>query len=312
MMSETYKPKYFCWYEENFWSDRRVVRMPPLARHFYRALLCSALFCRTRPFLPLDEIELQILADAEPHDWTIHRDTILGMFTKTERGYSHPRLDVQWALLEDQMKQWKEMGRRSAAKRSSKVQPPFNAGSTEQDVDLEQDLDGDATQQAAAARRDASASQKPKAANPAAVSPGREALAREHFAKLVESGDKWALSNQGDDSAFKRAAFVDHVLGSEPKRNGKKCKCGRPMPCDKHHYVDVPNAVPHASLDDPEPDLTCYMCCKVDANKGRLCDWHKDYWQRIKACPNCERNGKGTMIACEAHTRENRAFGEAL
>jgi len=136
-MSETHKPKYFCWYEEDFWSDRRVVRMPSQARHFYRALLCAALFCRTRPYLPLDDdIELQMLADCtEPLQWEAHRDTVMSMFTKTEHGYSHPRLIEQWEIVQKGFAKWSEMGKVSAAARAAKkptaVEPQLNPGSTD-------------------------------------------------------------------------------------------------------------------------------------------------------------------------------------
>jgi hypothetical protein len=259
--TETYKPKYMTWWEEDFLSDRKVMRMLPQARHYYRALLQAALFCSTRPYLPNIEEELMLLADAiSPEDWSTHRETVLRMFDACELNgvqlYSHKRLLEQWKIMQDQQKHWKEMGRRSAAKRSTTVQPRLSSGSTEQDVDLEQEQDVEKTTTTAAARRVVPSELKPKTAKPAAasvgegVSPEREALAREHFKRLVESGDKWALSVQGDDAAFKRKGFVDHVLESEPKKSGKKCKCGRPEPCPKHRYVEVPNAVPHLDLDD--------------------------------------------------------------
>jgi hypothetical protein len=261
--TDTYKPKYMTWWEEDFLSDRKVMRMPSLARHFYRALLQAALFCQTRPYLPYEETELMILADAEPNDWTTHRDAVMAMFGSGEFNgtpvYYQNRLLEQWQTMLDKQKNWQEMGRRSATKRSTTVQPRLSSGSTEQDVEAEAEADVEkTTQQAAAARRDAptSPSRKTETANPAAgVSPERQTIAREHFAKLVASGDKWALANQGDDSAFKRPAFVEHVLSSEPKKSGRKCKCGRPKPCDLHdlkgrNVVPDKHTYPHDDLED--------------------------------------------------------------
>ena len=144
-MNETHKPRYFCWYEEDFWSDRTVVAMPRQARHFYRALLCAALFCPSRPYLPTDEEELALLADADVADWQTHKAVVLRKFTKVTVDsvelWSHKRLMEQWDLVQKGFAKWSEMGKKSGeARRAKTVQPdaeptlndvpPLNHGST--------------------------------------------------------------------------------------------------------------------------------------------------------------------------------------
>ena len=113
----THKPKYMCWYEEEFWADRYVSQMPRQARHFYRALLQAALFCPTRPYLPTDDSELALYADADPQDWQTHKAAVLHNFAKvTIEGvevWSHKRLLEQWEKIQKEYSQWSEMGKKS-------------------------------------------------------------------------------------------------------------------------------------------------------------------------------------------------------
>ena len=126
----THKPKYMCWYEEDFWADRYVSQMPRQARHFYRALLQAALFCPTRPYLPDDDTVLAMYADADPQDWQTHKTAVLYKFTKEDVGgkpmWSHHRLDEQWDIIQKQYEQWSQAG-----KRSGQARQPKNQGSIE-------------------------------------------------------------------------------------------------------------------------------------------------------------------------------------
>jgi hypothetical protein len=128
----THKPKYMCWYEEEFWADRYVSQMPRQSRHFYRALLQAALFCPTRPCLPTDDTELALYADADPQDWQTHKAAVLHNFAKvTIEGvevWSHKRLLEQWEKIQKEYSQWSEMGKKSGESRKPKAEPP-NHGS---------------------------------------------------------------------------------------------------------------------------------------------------------------------------------------
>lgn len=121
---ENYKPKYMCWWEEDFWTDRSVVMMPWQARHFYRALLQAALFCATRPYLPIDDTQLAILADAPIEDWQKFKSAVLHKFTKvTIEGvelWSHHRLMQDWTKLKSEHDKFSEAGKRGNAKRWEK------------------------------------------------------------------------------------------------------------------------------------------------------------------------------------------------
>jgi hypothetical protein len=108
-----------------------------------------------------------------------------------------------------------------------------------------------------------------------------------------------------------RPKYVVHLMSLEPlKESGAKCKCGRPKPCDKHDYRNVPNAVPHVEINDTEP---CYLCKKCPENKKKACAWHKDFLKRIKVCPSCERQDNSSIIkTCAHHTQENENHKDDL
>jgi hypothetical protein len=80
-VTDKIKPKYINWYEETFQAEPRVRHMKPIQRHFYRALLIQAFYCSTRPYLPDDDAELWILADAESEEqWMEHAKVVRRMF----------------------------------------------------------------------------------------------------------------------------------------------------------------------------------------------------------------------------------------
>ncbi len=120
-----YKPPYFKWWEDHFWSDLLVRRMAPTARHYYRALLLAAFFCDTRPFLPADDDLLWMIADAETkEDWLKHKAQVLAKFTEfTQDGKQllrNKRLDEEWAALLENLEHSKNAGLASARARAAK------------------------------------------------------------------------------------------------------------------------------------------------------------------------------------------------
>jgi len=78
-----YMPQYQCWSESDFQSDRHVQRMPYPSRRLYRALLQAAFVCATRPYLPVEDEELYLLAEADDIEyWLQHKEPVLRMFTR--------------------------------------------------------------------------------------------------------------------------------------------------------------------------------------------------------------------------------------
>jgi len=76
-------PTYICWHEQDFIGDRLVVRMTPHQRLMYRALCQVARFCDTQPYLPDDDNELFVLADADSLEhWQENRDAVLAKFQR--------------------------------------------------------------------------------------------------------------------------------------------------------------------------------------------------------------------------------------
>jgi hypothetical protein len=102
---QEYQPPYQFWHEADFWGDECVSRgMTFMQRHLYRALLQSAFYCSTRPYLPTSDDELWKLADAGSLDnWTQNKDAIMVKFQETEmkgvKVFSHKRLMRDWIKL---------------------------------------------------------------------------------------------------------------------------------------------------------------------------------------------------------------------
>ena len=111
---QEYVPPYQFWVEKEFWADECVSRgMNWMQRHFYRALLQAAFYCSTRPYLPTNDDQLWILADAGSKDnWLQNKDAIMLKFQLTKlKGvevWAHKRLMRDWIkLLEYSKKQSK-------------------------------------------------------------------------------------------------------------------------------------------------------------------------------------------------------------
>jgi hypothetical protein len=80
-------PKYICWFENDFMADRAVIRMNPHQQLMYRQLCQVARFCETRPYLPDDDSELYLLANADSLDhWKANREAILVKFNRVTIG----------------------------------------------------------------------------------------------------------------------------------------------------------------------------------------------------------------------------------
>jgi hypothetical protein len=119
-VSKKYKPKYICWWEENFAASPRVNRrLDWLERHIYRALCIQANFCASRPYLPVQDSELALLADVPAQVWDDHKENILAMFTKyddpdTEEilGWSSERILDDWQKQMGKHEELVEQGRK--------------------------------------------------------------------------------------------------------------------------------------------------------------------------------------------------------
>lgn len=108
------------WYEKDFSADAYVSRvMRPLHRHFYRALLIASCFNSERPYLPNDDEQLWILADAESlEQWMSHKDVVMRKFTLTadSKHWQHKRILKDWQLMLDAHNERSEAGRRGGRK----------------------------------------------------------------------------------------------------------------------------------------------------------------------------------------------------
>lgn len=119
------KGKYQPWSHEEFVSDPRVRRMTPLARKTYMTLLHEAFVCSTRPYLPDDDEELELLADcSSPEEWRSVQVVVLGMFRREEVDgqdvLCNKRLVQDWDTLLDIREKRSEAGKASGLARRAK------------------------------------------------------------------------------------------------------------------------------------------------------------------------------------------------
>jgi uncharacterized protein YdaU (DUF1376 family) len=119
----TYEPKYLYWYEKDFASDAYVSRvMRSLDRHFYRALIIASCFNSLRPYLPNDDSQLWILADAESlEQWMEHKAVVMHKFTLTaDRKYwQHKRILADWQLMIDAHEKYVNAGKLGGKQKAS-------------------------------------------------------------------------------------------------------------------------------------------------------------------------------------------------
>ena len=130
--AQKYQPKYIFWHELEFMGDQQVaVGMSNLQRHFYRALCIQGMFCSTRPYLPDDDNQLWVLADAGSLKvWQENRDAVLVKFQPVEVGgvkvLAHKRLLRDWdLLLKDHNKKVKAGRAGGFAKSKRSGTPPY-------------------------------------------------------------------------------------------------------------------------------------------------------------------------------------------
>ena len=91
---ERWKPPFMPWFEGDFAGSFNVRKMPRLARLMYRSLLMQGWHSDRPPYLPNNDADLSVMADAPtPEDWVEHRENILARFKKTEDGLwlYHPK-----------------------------------------------------------------------------------------------------------------------------------------------------------------------------------------------------------------------------
>ena len=117
-----FQPIYIPWYEEAFQADLYVRRMTPRQRALYRNLIMGCYFGGERPYLPLDDEKLWMIADAEnKQEWLDNKDTVLTKFTITVKDGSNvlanKRVMEEWQILEGWLAQKQKAGLASAAAR---------------------------------------------------------------------------------------------------------------------------------------------------------------------------------------------------
>jgi hypothetical protein len=79
--NEHTKADYQPWNHEHFMADPRVRRLTSSARKSYVMLLHEAFFCSTRPYLPDNDAELELLADCDsPEEWNAMKEDIRSFF----------------------------------------------------------------------------------------------------------------------------------------------------------------------------------------------------------------------------------------
>ena len=121
-MGSEEKGSYQPWRHEAFMSDIRVRRMSPLCLKTYMLLLHEAFMCSTRPNLPDDDAELELMAYCSSREeWLSVRDCVLGMFTKSvvngQNVLVNKRLAADWSKLQEIRDSRSEAGKASAEAR---------------------------------------------------------------------------------------------------------------------------------------------------------------------------------------------------
>jgi uncharacterized protein YdaU (DUF1376 family) len=128
-----YEPKYLCWHEKDFAADPYVSRvMRSLDRHFYRALIIASYFNSLRPYLPNDDAQLWILADAESlEQWLAHKDVVMHKFQlcpANDNLWEHKRILADWQLHLDAQQKRVDAGRLGGKQKASNAkQEPSSA-----------------------------------------------------------------------------------------------------------------------------------------------------------------------------------------
>jgi hypothetical protein len=107
-----FKPKWIKWDEDAFRADTIVRRMNNTQRAFYRCLLMECYMGPLRPYLPDDDEELWMLAEAENiAHWQEHKALILKKFSKVT-GSDGAKLLQNKRVMEE----WEDLAKMLAAK----------------------------------------------------------------------------------------------------------------------------------------------------------------------------------------------------
>jgi uncharacterized protein YdaU (DUF1376 family) len=122
---KTYEPNYICWYGKDFQADVTVRRLTPHQRLMLRSLLQEAFYCSSRPYLPEDDEELAILADADSlAQWKKNKDAVMRKFTLIpEKGWLNNRVYRDWLQHVAAQQNRSEGGKASARSRATDSQP---------------------------------------------------------------------------------------------------------------------------------------------------------------------------------------------
>lgn len=118
-MPDNKKPKFQPWNEEEFQADVFVRGMNHLQRWMYRTLLQAAFFHTTRPYLPMDDEVLWVLAGCEsPEQWEQNKARVLKRFVEVEIDginlYENRRVKCDWENLQEFRDIQSEKGRARA------------------------------------------------------------------------------------------------------------------------------------------------------------------------------------------------------
>lgn len=121
-MSDKIMPKHIAYHRDNFMGSARVNRrLDWLQQHIYLMLCLEACFCATRPYLPTDDAELALLANVPDEIWLQNKDKVLAMFTKSDDGYTHPRILLEWERVSFAFEQRRDAAKRGGAANAKRV-----------------------------------------------------------------------------------------------------------------------------------------------------------------------------------------------
>ena len=135
-VAQRYEPDYICWHENDFMADRQVARMTPHQRLMYRSLCQAGMFCSTRPYLPDDDNELFLLADADSvEQWKQNREAVLVKFQRVEVAgkpmLAHKRLLSDWARIIEVVNQKRAAASRGGQARAKQLANAWQPDSTQ-------------------------------------------------------------------------------------------------------------------------------------------------------------------------------------
>ncbi len=124
---QRFTPEFIKWDEEAFQSDLYVARrMTPTQRNMYRALCQAGMWCSTRPYLPTDDEELCLLADAESLEhWLANKDVIMKKFSQTEHEgqqvWANKRMLAEWEYIMEVVAKNRERASKGGRARAEKA-----------------------------------------------------------------------------------------------------------------------------------------------------------------------------------------------